>query len=104
MEAAGIEPASRGTEIPVSTCVANIGLSFLSFAQRLLDHGRRTGEIAGRGPLSKLYPQAAWLNPESPNGWWQSTIEVVRRVFPMYPLTLEGLTLAVDQLTRGGRA
>ncbi|MBX7100845.1 MAG: VWA domain-containing protein [Myxococcaceae bacterium] len=54
--------------------------------------------------LAELYPHCAWLNPESPRGWWQTTIEVVRRVFPMYPLTLEGLSLAVEQLTRGGRA
>lgn len=33
---------------------------FLAFAQRLLDHGRASGEIASRGPLGKLYPQAAY--------------------------------------------
>ena len=33
---------------------------FLGFAQRLLEHGRLHGEIASRGPLSRLYPQAAY--------------------------------------------
>lgn len=33
---------------------------FLAFAHRLLDHGRISGEIASRGPLSRLYPQAAY--------------------------------------------
>lgn len=33
---------------------------FAAFAARLLEHGRRTGEIASRGPLGRLYPQAAY--------------------------------------------
>ena len=53
--------------------------------------------------LRETYPQSVWLNPEPQRGWFQTTIDVVRRVFPMYPLTLEGLGEAVDQLTRGGR-
>lgn len=50
--------------------------------------------------LREHYPSAAWLNPEQPSGWWQSTIDVLRRIFPMYPLTLEGLGDAVHQLTK----
>jgi uncharacterized protein with von Willebrand factor type A (vWA) domain len=52
--------------------------------------------------LVERYPHAVWLNPEPPREWWQTTIEVIRRVFAMYPLTLEGLGDAVNQLTRGG--
>ncbi len=33
---------------------------FLAFAHRLLEHGRASGEIVSRGPLGKLYPQAAY--------------------------------------------
>ena len=33
---------------------------FLTFAHRLLEHGRVSGEIASRGPLGRLYPQAAY--------------------------------------------
>jgi uncharacterized protein with von Willebrand factor type A (vWA) domain len=50
--------------------------------------------------LREHYPTAAWLNPEQPSTWWQPTIDVLRRVFPMYPLTLEGLGDAVHQLTK----
>ncbi len=50
--------------------------------------------------LREHYPSAAWLNPEQPSSWWQSTIDVLRRIFPMYPLTLEGLGDAVHQLTK----
>lgn len=50
--------------------------------------------------LREHYPASAWLNPEPPSAWWQTTIDVLRKVYPMYPLTLEGLGEAVTQLTR----
>lgn len=50
--------------------------------------------------LREHYPASVWLNPEPPSGWWQTTIDVLRKVYPMYPLTLEGLGEAVSQLTR----
>ncbi len=50
--------------------------------------------------LREHYPASAWLNPEPPSAWWQTTIDALRKVFPMYPLTLEGLGEAVSQLTR----
>lgn len=50
--------------------------------------------------LREHYPASCWLNPEPPSSWWQSTIDVIRKVFPMYPLTLEGLGDAVGQLTK----
>ena len=53
--------------------------------------------------LRETFPHSAWLNPEPQSGWFQTTIEVVKKVFPMYPLTLTGLGEAVDQLARGGR-
>lgn len=50
--------------------------------------------------LREHYPASVWLNPEPPSTWWQTTIDVLRKVYPMYPLTLEGLGEAVSQLTR----
>lgn len=50
--------------------------------------------------LREHFPSSVWLNPEHPSSWWQTTIDVLRRVFPMYPLTLEGLGEAVQTLTR----
>ncbi len=50
--------------------------------------------------LREHFAASAWLNPEQPSSWWQTTIDVVRKVFPMYPLTLEGLGDAVNSLTR----
>ncbi|MBL8924165.1 MAG: VWA domain-containing protein [Myxococcaceae bacterium] len=50
--------------------------------------------------LREHFPSSAWLNPEPPSSWWQTTVDVIRKVFPMYPLTLEGLGDAVGQLTK----
>lgn len=50
--------------------------------------------------LREHYPASVWMNPEPPSAWWQTTIDVLRKVYPMYPLTLEGLGEAVSQLTR----
>ncbi|MBE2249770.1 MAG: VWA domain-containing protein [Myxococcus sp.] len=50
--------------------------------------------------LREHYPASAWLNPEPPSSWWQTTVDVIRKVFPMYPLTLEGLGEAVGAVTK----
>lgn len=50
--------------------------------------------------LREHYPASAWLNPEPPGSWWQTTVDVIRKVFPMYPLTLEGLGEAMGQVTK----
>ncbi len=50
--------------------------------------------------LREHFQSSVWLNPEPPSGWWQTTIDVLRRVYPMYPLTLEGLGEAVQTLIR----
>jgi uncharacterized protein with von Willebrand factor type A (vWA) domain len=48
--------------------------------------------------LAEAYPRCAWLNPELQTPWRGNTIEMVKRVFPMVPLTLEGLGEAVGRL------
>ena len=57
--------------------------------------------IAWLAQLAHHFPRSAWLNPEPANAWY-GTVEVIRRVFPMYRLTLDGLTEAIAQLVRGG--
>ncbi|TVR05245.1 MAG: VWA domain-containing protein [Deltaproteobacteria bacterium] len=47
-------------------------------------------------------PRSVWLNPESPRIWDAPSIRMVRSVYPMFPLTLDGLRDAVDVL-RGVR-
>jgi uncharacterized protein with von Willebrand factor type A (vWA) domain len=47
-------------------------------------------------------PRSVWLNPEPRRIWSAPTIRLIRQVFPMYELTLDGLGEAVDVL-RGAR-
>jgi uncharacterized protein with von Willebrand factor type A (vWA) domain len=51
--------------------------------------------------LAQHFRHTAWLNPE-PQAAWYGTAEVIRRVFPMYRLTQDGLLEAVQQLMHGG--
>jgi uncharacterized protein with von Willebrand factor type A (vWA) domain len=57
--------------------------------------------VAWLGLLAQHFKHAAWLNPE-PQAAWYGTAEVIRRIFPMYRLTQDGLLEAVQHLMRGG--
>jgi uncharacterized protein with von Willebrand factor type A (vWA) domain len=51
--------------------------------------------------IAQHFPRAVWLNPETNESWHGGTIAYVRQVFPMYPLTIEGLSEAAQHLVRG---
>lgn len=68
-----------------------------------LDLGEDNG-TEGIGWLMMLqshFDRSVWLNPEPPQYWHGNTIEYVRQVYEMRPLTLEGLGDAVTHLIRG---
>lgn len=44
------------------------------------------------------FTHCVWLNPEPEQGWFHPTVQLVRKVFPMYTLTLEGLDAAIKRL------
>lgn len=48
--------------------------------------------------LREHYPHSAWLNPEQASYWYGETLTAIRRLFPMYSLTLEGLEAAIREL------
>jgi uncharacterized protein with von Willebrand factor type A (vWA) domain len=54
-----------------------------------------------RVPVQRV-PISNWLNPAPRRHWNEPTIRMIRRVFPMYDPTINGLTEAVDVL-RGTR-
>lgn len=54
--------------------------------------------------LTQHFERCAWLNPEPPTSWRGTTIEVISGVFPMFPLTLQGLGEAIGHLTKGRSA
>jgi hypothetical protein len=51
--------------------------------------------------LSAAYRRSAWLNPE-PETLWRGTATTIARLFPMFRLSLDGITRAVQHLTRRG--
>jgi uncharacterized protein with von Willebrand factor type A (vWA) domain len=53
--------------------------------------------------LREHFDRAVWLNPEPPRAWARSTIETIASIFPMYELTLDGLSDAVADLARGSQ-
>ena len=53
--------------------------------------------------LADAYPSLAWLNPEPERSWdYRQTIGIVRQLIGerMFPLTLDGMTRAITQLSR----
>jgi uncharacterized protein with von Willebrand factor type A (vWA) domain len=57
----------------------------MKWLQKLADHFRRF----------------AWLNPDPPNYWRGGTAEQIAKVFPMFQLTLDGLSDAITHLSKG---
>ncbi len=68
------------------------------------------GDSARRGGLEWLqiladhFSDSVWLNPEPQSRWDGTTIEEIGRVFPMYPMTVDGLTEAMARLNRSAPA
>jgi uncharacterized protein with von Willebrand factor type A (vWA) domain len=58
--------------------------------------------IAWLDHFSAHFRKTAWLNPE-PERLWRGTAETIGRLFPMFRLTLDGLSEAVAHLVGGSR-
>lgn len=54
--------------------------------------------------VARHFPRSIWLNPEHQSYWNQPTPRLIRELFPMFPLTLDGLEQAVRRLIRGQAA
>jgi uncharacterized protein len=68
------------------------------------------GAPPGATPLSGLdwflqlrmkFERAVWLNPDPPQYWTSGTSRVISEVFPMFHLTIEGLTEGMALLSKG---
>ncbi len=51
--------------------------------------------------LADHFRRFAWLNPDPPSYWRGGTAEQIGRVFPMFQLTLDGLSDAITHLSKG---
>lgn len=51
--------------------------------------------------IAKSFPRSVWLNPKMAYEWpYTRTVGVIREIFPMYELTIDGLEQAVAYLMR----
>jgi uncharacterized protein with von Willebrand factor type A (vWA) domain len=49
--------------------------------------------------IAETFPKSAWFNPKMADEWpYTRTINVIREIFPMYELTIDGLENAVSYL------
>lgn len=51
--------------------------------------------------LADHFRRFAWLNPDPPSYWRGGTADQIARVFPMFQLTLDGLSEAIAHLSKG---
>ena len=61
-----------------------------------------SNDVSGVDWLKRLrshYEYSVWLNPTPREYWRHPTVEAVSRIFPMFPLTLDGLKDAIKALT-----
>ncbi|MEZ4222706.1 MAG: VWA domain-containing protein [Polyangiaceae bacterium] len=79
------------------------------------DAAMAPGELLGTGPwgapggmngldwlmlIASRFERCVWLNPDPPNYWGGGTCKAIGEVFPMFPLTLEGLSEAMASLSK----
>ena len=51
--------------------------------------------------IAKTFPHSVWLNPKLADEWpYTHTVNIIRDIFPMFELTLDGLEKAVSYLMR----
>lgn len=63
-------------------------------------HHNDTPGIAWLRRIQEHFRGCIWLNPLPEGQWNRTTIHLVRQIFPMYALTLEGLENGIRQLGR----
>ncbi|OPX41439.1 MAG: hypothetical protein B1H13_02070 [Desulfobacteraceae bacterium 4484_190.3] len=48
--------------------------------------------------LAGTFPHSAWINPAEKRDWGAWTVDIIKQIFPMYELTLDGLDKMVHHL------
>lgn len=80
--------------------VGDASMSAWELMQRWGDYNEHN-EVPGITRLTQIkehFRSAVWLNPEDEQWWVHPTVQAIGKVFPMYPMTLDGLGEAVKQL------
>jgi len=61
-------------------------------------HRNPTPGIVWLKRFAEHFTRSVWLNPDDTRYWIHPTVKAISRLFPMFPLTIEGLELAVKKL------
>ena len=61
-------------------------------------HVNKTPGISWLHRIAERFPRSAWLNPSPERFWGVRSTHLIREVFEMYTLTLDGLEAAVKDL------
>lgn len=70
------------------------------FGANFYHHRNRTPGLVWLHRLRRHFERSVWLNPLPKNWWGGFTTRVIGEVFPMCPLTVQGIDEAVDELIR----
>ena len=63
-------------------------------------HRNETPGLVWLHRLRTRFQRAVWLNPMPPRWWRGSSTDLIGQLFPMFPLTLDGLEDAISSLLR----
>ncbi len=95
-------------ERPKETYLIMVGDAYMAPTE-LLDawgaihyyHHNRTPGVVWLHRLRRQFTRAIWLNPIPERAWNGWTIKIIKDIFPMFPLTLEGIEQGIDELVKG---
>jgi uncharacterized protein with von Willebrand factor type A (vWA) domain len=102
-----VETAELLRTLPPETFLICVGDAYMAPSELTERFGNIDYDVTNQTPglvwlhrLKKRFPRAVWLNPIPAKSWYGWTIKLVGRMFPMFPLTIEGVEDAVDVLLK----
>jgi uncharacterized protein with von Willebrand factor type A (vWA) domain len=102
-----IETKELLNDRPKETYLIMVGDAYMAPSELIeaygsIDYGfdNPTAGLVWLHRLRTKFPRAVWLNPIPSKGWYGWTIKLIAQLFPMFPLTLEGLEEAIDRLLK----
>lgn len=102
-----IETTELMRERPQETFLIIVGDAYMAPSELTERFGSVEYDVTNLTPgivwlhrMKKRFPRAVWLNPIPEKSWYGWTIKLVGQIFPMFPLTIDGLEDAVDVLLK----
>jgi uncharacterized protein with von Willebrand factor type A (vWA) domain len=71
--------------------------SFYSHKSQTTSESRLVG-IDSLREMKEKFPYSVWLNPEPERLWWETTIEAIGGIVPMYFMSIDGIKKAMKDL------